>query len=81
MIAIWAIVSVVLVSMISLLGAIFISLKRKLLEGVITYSLALSSGVLLGSAFLQLLPESVELLGSGAFSLVLAGMVTFFCLE
>lgn len=78
---IWALMSVALVSMISLLGVIFISLKRKLLEEVITYSLAFSSGVLLGSAFLQLLPESIELLGSGAFSLVLAGMVTFFCLE
>ncbi len=79
--AIWALVSVILVSMISLLGVIFISFKRKLLEQVITYSLAFSSGVLLGSAFLQLLPESVELLGSGAFALVLGGLVTFFCLE
>ena len=78
---IWALISVVIVSMISLLGVIFISFKRKLLEEVITYSLAFSSGVLLGSAFLQLLPESVELLGSGAYPLVLAGMVTFFCLE
>lgn len=78
---VWALASVVLVSMISLLGVMFISMKRKLLEGVITYSLAFSSGVLLGSAFLQLLPESVELLGSQAFPLVLAGLVTFFCLE
>ncbi len=78
---VWAILSVLVVSMISLLGVIFISLKRKLLEGVITYSLAFSSGVLLGSAFLQLLPESVDLIGSSAFPLVLGGMVTFFCLE
>jgi zinc and cadmium transporter len=81
MVAAWAISSVVFVSLISLFGMMFMSLKRSVLERVIVYSLAFSSGVLLGSAFLQLLPESVELLGQGAYALVLAGMVAFFCLE
>ena len=63
------------------MGAVFISWNRKVLEKVIVYSLAFSSGVLLSSAFLELLPESVALSHDAAFPLVLAGMVTFFCLE
>lgn len=77
----YAIISVSLVSLVSLLGAIFITLNRKVLDRIIIYSLALSSGVLLGSAFLQLFPESIVLFPDGAFPLVLAGIVSFFCLE
>lgn len=78
---VWALVSVSAVSLLSLLGAVFITLQRNLLQKIITYSLAFSSGVLLGSTFFELLPESLELLPEGAFVWTLAGFVTFFCLE
>lgn len=81
MIFFWTILSVVFVSLISLLGAIFITWNRIILDKVIVYSLAFSSGVLLSSAFLGLLPESVELSGNAAFPYVLAGIVVFFSLE
>lgn len=81
MIAPWALLSVFFVSLISLLGVVFITWNRNVLEKFITYALAFSSGVLLSSAFLELLPESIELSQQAAFPLVLAGMVTFFCLE
>jgi len=78
---IYAIISVVGVSLLSLLGAVLISIQKKTLERIITYSLALSSGVLLGSTFFELLPEGVELLPDAFFVWTLIGFISFFCLE
>ncbi len=80
--ALWyALFSVIFVSLLSLLGAVFITLQRKTLEQIITYTLAFSSGVLLGSTFFELLPEGVALYPQGVFVWTLIGMVSFFCLE
>jgi zinc and cadmium transporter len=76
-----AIVSVSVVSLLSLLGVALISMKKKTLERIITYTLAFSSGVLLSSALLELMPESVARIGNAAFTWVLVGLVSFFCLE
>lgn len=81
MVQFYTLIAVFLVSALSLLGALFLVLSRQTISGVITVSLALSSGVLLGSVFLDLLPESVELVGEPAFFFALFGMVTFFALE
>lgn len=81
MITWYALLSVVFVSSLSLLGAILISIQRKTLEKIITYTLAFSSGVLLGSTFFELLPEGVELFPDGVFAWTLVGFVSFFCLE
>lgn len=79
---IWsALLSVSVVSLLSLLGASLIVFKKETLAEIITYSLAFSSGVLLGSAFLDLLPESVQRLSAAAYPLVLVGIVVFFCVE
>lgn len=77
----YALLSVFAVSLLSLLGAVLISIQRKILEQIITYSLALSSGVLLGSTFFELLPEGVELFPNGVFLWTLIGFISFFCLE
>lgn len=80
--AVWyALCSVVFVSLLSLLGVVFVAMQRKILERIITYTLAFSSGVLLGSTFFNLLPEGVELLPDGVFLWTLIGFVSFFCLE
>lgn len=76
-----AILSVIIVSLLSLIGASLIRFKKEFLEEIITYSLAFSSGVLLGGAFLDLIPESVARLSGGAYPLVLVGIISFFCLE
>lgn len=78
---VFALLSVVVVSLLSLLGAMFISMQRKKLDSLMTYTLAFSSGVMLGSAFFELLPEGVELFPEGVFIWTLIGFVTFFCLE
>lgn len=77
----YALLSVSIVSLLSLLGAVFISVQRKILMQFITYTLAFSSGVLLGSTFFELLPEGVELFPEGVFTWTLVGFVSFFCLE
>ena len=43
--------------------------------------LAISSGVLLGSAFFDLIPESQRLMGDNALTLVVIGIITFFTIE
>jgi len=77
----YAIISVTLVSLLSLLGASLIRFKKQILEEIITYSLAFSSGVLLGAAFLDLIPESVSRLSERSYPYILVGIVSFFCLE
>ena len=76
-----SLISVTGVSLLSLLGVLFIALQRKTLEQIITYTLAFSSGVLLGSTFFELLPEGVALFPTGVFLWTLVGFISFFCLE
>lgn len=80
----YALISVTLVSLISLIGVIALAVKRKNLEKVLLILVAFSVGALLGDAFIHLLPEAVEELGGfpSTISLsLLAGILLFFCLE
>ena len=81
MISLYSLISVLIVSMLSLLGAVFIALQRETVNKIITYTLALSSGVLLGSTFFELLPEGVAHNPDGVFLWVLIGFILFFCIE
>lgn len=74
-------IAVVIVSLLSLLGALFLVLKRQTFEAIITYTLATSSGILLGAVFFDLLPESYRAIGETSYTFVIAGIVTFFALE
>jgi len=78
---VYAFVSVVGVSMLSLLGAIFFVLVTRSINKSIASLLAISSGVLLGSAFLDLLPESFVRMPQQALPVALSGIVFFFSLE
>lgn len=77
----YILLSVVVVSLISLVGAIFLLLNRKTFDQIIFTSLALSSGVLLGTVFLDLYPESLELNPELAPLLTIAGIILFFIIE
>ena len=75
--------SVFAVSLISFVGVIFIGLKEKVLKQILMLLIGFSSGTLIGSAFLDLLPKALEAnLGVFAtFSCVIVGIVFFFAME
>ena len=77
----YALLAVTIVSLLSLLGAVFISLQRKFLDSFTTYMLAFSSGILLGTTFYDLIPEGYEGIQGATFTYVIIGFVTFFILE
>ena len=81
MVFLYALVGVSIVSLLSLLGAIFISFQRKFLDSITTYLLAFSSGILLGTTFYDLIPEGFAGIQFSVFSWVIIGIVTFFILE
>ncbi|MFH1821051.1 MAG: ZIP family metal transporter [Methanobacteriota archaeon] len=76
-------IAVLLVSLISLVGAVFIFFNRRKIEKMIFPLVAFASGSMLGAAFLAMLPESLKGIGSPnlTFAIVLTGIVTFFALE
>ncbi|MDI6805816.1 MAG: ZIP family metal transporter [Candidatus Bathyarchaeia archaeon] len=75
-------VSVTTISLISLTGIVFIGLKENMLKRILMLFVGFSSGTLLGSAFLDLLPEAINSdFGETAFYYVIIGIVSFFALE
>jgi zinc and cadmium transporter len=80
---IFILLSVILVSLISLIGIFFIFLKKKTLNKLILFLVAVSVGSLLGGAFLHLIPEIIDTTGftlTVSF-LVLGGIILFFVIE
>ena len=77
------ILSVLIVSLLSLIGILFIFLKRNILDKLLIFLVSLSVGSLLGGAFLHLIPEIVNNTGftlTVSF-LVLGGIILFFVIE
>ncbi len=79
----YSIISVVIVSLISLIGIVTLGIKDKKLNKVLIYLVSLSAGALFGGAFLHLLPEVIT--GTGFTTevgfLILGGIILFFILE
>lgn len=79
----YAIGSVIIVSLCSLIGAILLVTSLKTLSGVLKYFVSFAAGALIGDAFIHLLPEAIETYGfelSMSLS-ILSGMVVFFIME
>lgn len=77
-----AIGSVILVSLISLVGVLVISVKERSLKKPLLYLVGFSAGALLGDAFIHLLPEAVEAGFSAEISLyILSGIIASFAVE
>jgi len=79
----YSIFSVLIVSLISLIGVFTLGFHNRGINKILVYLVSFSAGALLGDAFLHLLPESVAVSG---FTLnlslyVLSGIVIFFVLE
>lgn len=81
--SVYIIISVIIVSLVSFVGALSLVLSKKDLSEILLFLVSLSAGTLLGGALLHLLPEAVEKLGFSlpVSLLTLAGMIAFFILE
>lgn len=75
-------ISTIIVSLISLIGILVISLRDELLKKIVDFLVFLSVGVLLGVAFLDLIPEALEEFDNdNIFLFVLVGFFLFFAIE
>jgi zinc and cadmium transporter len=63
MIWLYTITSVVLISLISLIGLVLFGLSEKSLKKILLLIVSFSAGALLGDAFLHLIPEAVQTTG------------------
>lgn len=83
MVWIYTLISVIIVSLISLIGVFTLSIKQEKLEKFLIYLVSLSAGTLLGDAFIHLIPEAYE--NSPEIFLVsisiLSGIIIFFFME
>lgn len=78
----YALVSVLLVSLISFIGVATLAVNARRLQTALIYLISFAAGALFGDAFLHLLPEASEQgFSLGVASSVLAGIVVFFVLE
>lgn len=79
----WAIVSVVIVSLISLIGLFSISIKEDKLKKILIYLVSFSTGALLADTFFHLLPEAVEETGFNIWLsiYILSGIIFSFIIE
>lgn len=83
MIYIQTFISVILVSLISLVGIFALSLKENVLRKYIFIFISIAVGALLGDAFIHLIPEAFEnARGTATTSvLVIVGIILFFTME
>ena len=83
MLWIYALASVSIVSLISLIGVFTLSLDKNKLYKYLIYLVSLSAGTLMGDAFIHLIPEAYENSESSVLvSLyILSGILVFFVLE
>lgn len=80
---IYALTSVILISLVSLVGVFSLSLKEEVLKKYINFFISLAIGALLGDAFIHIIPEAFEgKLGANLSSiLIIAGIILFFVIE
>ncbi len=75
--------SVLIVSALSLIGAVFLSLSPKVLQKLLFFLVSLSAGALLGDSFLHLIPEAAAAAGGrlNVWLWLIGGLLIFFVLE
>ncbi len=83
--AIWlyTLISVIIVSLISLVGVFTFAISAEKLKKILIYFVSFAAGSLLGDAFIHLIPEAFQKIENTIFlSLsVLAGILAFFVME
>jgi len=78
---VWILLSTLIVSLISLMGIFFITMKEQAFNRILLLLVSFASGTLLGAAFLHLIPESLSASSETSFVAILVGILTFFLLE
>jgi len=73
--------STFLVSAISIIGILFLVLRKKLLDKISLMLVSFASGSLLGGAFLHLIPQALSPYDESVFIVILVGILVFFLLE
>jgi len=74
--------SVIIVSLISLVGVLALAVNEKILRQIVVYLIGFSAGALLGDAFIHLIPEAAESGFAAAISLyILTGIAVSFVIE
>lgn len=78
-----ALLSALVVSLISFVGVFLLSLQGKALKKVLIYLVSFAVGALLGNSFFHLLPESYEHIDSDSLVawICMAGFLVFFLIE
>ena len=78
----YSIGSVTIVSLISLLGVVFLSSREDVIKKYLYIFISLAVGALLGDSFIHLIPEALEeSLGVTTSILIIVGILFFFVLE
>lgn len=79
----FALLSAVLVSLISFIGVFLLSIKQKSLNKILILLVSFAVGALLGNAFFHLLPEAYFHLPSASYTawICIAGFLIFFAIE
>lgn len=77
----YILISVIFVSLLSLVGVIFIGLQEKKLRRILNFLVSFAAGALLGGAFFHLLPEAIEEIGEKTFLFTAISFLLFFALE
>lgn len=80
---IYALAGVIVVSLVSLVGAFFLSVREEFIRKYTFLFVSLAVGALLGDAFIHLIPEAFETLPDPLVVslLIITGIVAFFVLE
>jgi len=77
-----ALLASILISLVSLLGLLFIKIRKNKLKGELVTLVGIATGALLGDAFLHLIPESTAIINSQKTGLmIIIGILIFFSLE
>ena len=80
---VYALIASIVVSLISLVGVVALIIKDNVLNKIIIFMVAFAAGSLIGSAFLDIIPEAAEHITNiqHLFLYVILGYVTFFVIE
>ena len=80
---IYSLLSVIIVSLISLIGVVTLSINIKRLKSILLFLVSFSAGALLGDAFIHILPELVReyVVRLSASLYIILGILLFFIVE